>query len=353
MVDLALLRSWRAPADWHRIHTIDLHTGGEPIRVIVGGIPEVPGATILERRALVMKAFDHYRKALLREPRGHRDMYGCILTPPAKPESAFGVIFMHNEGYSTMCGHGIIAVSRLAVDAGIVPSTPPETHLVIDTPAGTVESWVHSERGVVRNVRFRNIPSFVDALDETVDVPGIGPVRYDLAFGGAYYAFVDASRLGLTCAPREAQELIEKGMAIKRAVMKTRAIGHPFQSELGFLYGTIFVAPPQSPTAHSRNVCVFADGQIDRSPTGTGVSGRLAIHFQRGEIGLNTPIVIESIIGSTFTCTVVGRERYGTFDAVIPEVEGSARIIGRHEFLIDPNDPFGHGFELSGHSESA
>ena len=278
-------------------------------------------------------------------------MYGCILTPPTTKGAAFGVIFMHNEGYSTMCGHGIIAVSRLAVDTGLVPCTPPETHLVVDTPAGTVESWVLSEGGDVRGVRFRNVPSFVDALDETVDVPGIGPVRYDLAFGGAYYAYVDAPRLGLSCGPSEAQELIEMGMDIKRAVMRTRTIDHPFQKELGFLYGTIFVAPSQVPGVHSRNVCVFADGQIDRSPTGTGVSGRLAIHFRRGEIGMGSPIVIESIIGSTFVCTVVERQRYGRFDAVVPEVRGTAHITGRHEFAIDPADPYGEGFELSRYAE--
>lgn len=347
MVDLASLRDWRAPIDWRSIHTIDMHTGGEPIRVVVGGLPDVPGETILERRVAVKTTLDHYRKVLMREPRGHRDMYGCILTPPTTKGAAFGVIFMHNEGYSTMCGHGILAVSRLAVETGLVPCTPPETHLVIDTPAGTVDSWVGSEEGIVRSVRFRNVSSFVDALDETVEISGIGQVRYDLAYGGAYYAYVDAPPLGLACVPSEAQELIEMGMAIKRAVMRTRTIEHPFQKDLGFLYGTIFVAPAQVPGVHSRNVCVFADGQIDRSPTGTGVSGRLAIHFRRGEIGVNSPIVIESIIGSTFTCAVVERRRYGRFDAVIPEVRGTAHITGRHEFTIDPADPFNVGFELS------
>jgi trans-L-3-hydroxyproline dehydratase len=198
----------------------------------------------------------------------------------------------------------------------------------------------------VSSVYFHNVPSFVVALDQQVDVPGLGPIRYDLAFGGAFYAYVRAEDVGLTCAPEGFRSLIEKGMAIKRAVMASRAIRHPFEEDLSFLYGTIFTGPALDHNSHSRNVCIFAEGEVDRSPTGTGVSGRLAIYHARGELGLDEPVVIESIIGSTFKGRVVSSTRFGPYEAIIPEVEGTAHITGRHEFFIDPLDPLRKGFIL-------
>jgi trans-L-3-hydroxyproline dehydratase len=198
----------------------------------------------------------------------------------------------------------------------------------------------------VEEVSFRNVPSFVAQLDANVLLPGLGNVRYDLAFGGAFYAYVQAEDVGLECKPADYRALIEVGMAIKRAVMHGRRIKHPDDAELGFLYGTIFIGPPESREAHSRNVCVFADGEVDRSPTGTGVSGRLAIHHARGEIGLDQSIVIESILGTTFSGRVLEETRVGEYKAVIPEVTGSAYITGRHEFVIDPADPLAKGFML-------
>ena len=191
---------------------------------------------------------------------------------------------MHNEGYSTMCGHGIIAVTKVVLETGLVPVRGPETTVRIDSPAGLITACAVVSGGTVERVRFQNVPAFVLALDETVAVPGLGRVRYDLAFGGAFYAYVDAQDAGVRCTPEDFRPLIENGMAIKRAVMSTRDIQHPFEPDLGFLYGTIFIGPPQGADAHSRNVCVFAEGEVDRSPTGTGVSARLAIHHARGEI---------------------------------------------------------------------
>jgi len=216
----------------------------------------------------------------------------------------------------------------------------------IDTPAGLVTAYAKIRDGHVQSVKFHNVPSFVLALDEKVEVPGLGEVRYDLAYGGAFYAYVKADDVGLACAPKDFRQLIEIGMAIKRAVMSSRPIPHPFEADLSFLYGTIFVGPPTSPDAHSRNVCVFAEGEVDRSPTGTGVSGRLAIHYARGEIGLDESIVIESIIGSRFTGRVVKTVKFSRYAAVIPEVEGTAYITGRNEFLIDPDDDLREGFIL-------
>lgn len=337
---------WTPPAHWLRITTIDAHTEGEPFRVITSGFPDLPGETILVRRRYAKEHLDHLRTALMWEPRGHADMYGCIITPPVSPEADLGMLFIHNEGYSTMCGHGIIGITTVVLETGMLPMVEPETTIKIDTPAGLVTAHARVREGRVQSVYFHNVPSFVLALDETVEVPGLGRVRYDLAFGGAFYAYVQAQDVGLTCRPEDFRALIEKGMAIKRAVMAARPIPHPSEADLSFLYGTIFIGPPSSSEAHSRNVCIFAEGEVDRSPTGTGVSGRLAIHHARGEISLHESIVIESIIGSSFTGRVVSTTRFGPHDAIIPEVEGTAHITGRHEFWLDPADELRHGFLL-------
>jgi len=341
------MKNWTPPEHWLKITTIDAHTEGEPFRVITDGYPEFPGESILARRRYAMENLDHLRTALMWEPRGHADMYGCIVTPPVTPEADFGVLFMHNEGYSTGCGHGIIAITTVAVETGLLPMTSPETQVKIDTPSGLVTAHARVSEGRVQSVYFHNVPSFVLVLDEAVDVPGLGKVRYDIAYGGAFYAFVQAEEVGVRCSPEDFRALIEKGMAIKRSIMASRPIPHPFEEDLSFLYGTIFIGPPQEQGAHSRNVCIFAEGEVDRSPTGTGVSARLAIHHARGEINLNEPITIESIIDSRFSGRVVQTTTFGSHPAIIPEVEGTAYITGRHEFLIDPNDPLRNGFLLS------
>ncbi|MFC2029349.1 proline racemase family protein [Chloroflexota bacterium] len=340
------MRGWTPPKDWLRITTIDAHTAGEPFRVITGGYPDLPGDTILERRRYAREKLDYLRTALMWEPRGHADMYGCIVTPPVSPEADIGVLFMHNEGYSTMCGHGIIGIAKVALETGLLPMTSPETVVKIDTPAGLVTAHARVADGQVTSVFFHNVPSFVLALDETVDVPGLGQICYDIAFGGAFYAYVHAEAAGVTCSPEDFRSLIETGVAIKQAVMASRPIPHPFEEDLSFLYGTIFVGPPQDAGAHSRNVCIFAEGEVDRCPTGTGVSGRLAIHYARGEVKPQESIVVESIIGSRFTGRIVSTTQFGPHAAIIPEVEGVAHIVGRHEFLIDPADPLRSGFIL-------
>ncbi len=339
-------RNWNPPGDWLKITAIDAHTGGEPLRVIVEGFPALQGDTILARRREAKEKWDHLRTALMWEPRGHADMYGCIITGPVSEGADFGVLFTHNEGFSTMCGHGIIAVTKAALETGMLPLQAPETTVKIDTPAGLVTAHARIESETVRSVYFHNVPSFVLALDEIVEVAGLGKIKYDLAFGGAFYAFVQAEDAGLGCTAAHYRALIETGMAIKRAVMAARPIAHPFEEDLNFLYGTIFIGPPLSPGAHSRNVCIFAEGEVDRSPTGTGVSARMALHYARGEVKIGESLVIESIIGSRFSGRVVRETRFGPHAAVIPEVEGTAHLTGRHEFLIDPTDPLQQGFVL-------
>jgi trans-L-3-hydroxyproline dehydratase len=328
----------------NRIRTADAHTEGEPLRVILEGFPQVEGSSVLEYRRFVQSHFDHLRTALMWEPRGHADMYGCLILPPVTDGADFSVVFLHNEGYSTMCGHGIIAVTRVAIDHGIVEGSEPICEVRIDTPAGRVNAYARVSGGRVSSVYFDNVPSFVETLDAQIEVGGIGTVRYDLAFGGAYYAYVDAEKLGLDLVPDAASKLIQSGRAIKRAIEAREEIEHPTEPDLGFLYGTIFVGRAHDSANHSRNVCIFAEGELDRSPTGTGVSGRLAIHHARQELVVGDSIRIESIIGSHFSCTVLDETTFAGRPAIIPRVEGRAYITGEHQFLIDPEDPLRNGF---------
>lgn len=343
---LQKILDWRPVGQEQEILTVDVHTEGEPLRVIIGGFPDLRGSSMLERRRYARERLDFLRTALMWEPRGHADMYGCLIVPPVGAEADFGVLFLHNEGFSTMCGHGIIGVTKVAVESGLVAPGDEETVVKIDTPAGLVTARARHKNGRVDSVAFANVPSFVFALDEIVHVPGLGKVRYDLAFGGAFYAFVQVKDVGLACTPEHYRGLIETGMKIKRAVMQQREIDHPFAADLSFLYGTIFIGPPESEDADSRNVCIFAEGEVDRSPTGTGVSARMAIHHARGDIGVAEPMVIESIIGSRFTGKVLQTTTFGPHAAVIPEVEGRAFVTGRHTFYVMPDDPFKHGFIL-------
>lgn len=336
--------AWEPPDQWRRLVVIESHTGGEPFRIVVDGLGEIPGHTVLERRRYAMDHLDDLRKALMWEPRGHADMYGGWLGPPTTSEADLSVLFLHNDGFSTMCGHGIIALAKVVLDTGMLPITGPETHLSIETPAGVVSSTSKVVDGVVGSTTFRNVPSFVSELDAEVEVGGLGPVTYDLAFGGAFYAFVDAPAHRLP--EDEASTLIEAGRAIKRAIVDSREIVHPEHPDLGFLYGVIFTAPSRDRDNHSRHVCVFADGEVDRSPTGTGVSARLAILEERGEVGAGEWITVESIVGSRFRGRIAGTIDVHGGRAVVPEVEGSAHITGRAELWIDPKDRIGRGFFL-------
>jgi trans-L-3-hydroxyproline dehydratase len=345
-MNLDAASTWQPPAGWQRVTVIDSHTGGEPFRVVIGGVPEPKGDTVLERRRYAEANLDHLRRILMWEPRGHSDMYGGLVGSPTTEGSDLSVLFIHNEGFSTMCGHGIIALTKVALETGILPTTEPETSIGIDTPAGRITATATVSDGVVGEVRFRNVASFVVELDARVEVPEAGEIRYDLAFGGGFYAYVEAAAVGLTCTPADSAHLIEMGRNIKRAVNASREIRHPVEDDLGFLYGVIFVGPPESRQSHSRNVCVFAEGELDRSPTGTGVSGRLAIHHARGELALGEAIVVESIVGSTFSGMVAETIDYTGYPAVIPEITGQAHILGRSEYWIDPDDRLGEGFLL-------
>jgi trans-L-3-hydroxyproline dehydratase len=270
-------------------------------------------------------------------------MYGALMTEPETGDSDVGVFFMHNEGWSTMCGHGIIALSTVLLETGMIS---PHNSIRLDTPAGRVTARAKVAGRRVTCVSFENVPSFVYALDAHVDVPGLGQIRYDIAFGGAFYAFVEARDVDVDMTTRDFRAMIDKGMAIKQAVERSCEVTHPVERDLSFLYGTIFVGPALTPGAHSRNVCIFANGEVDRSPTGTGVSGRVALEFARGRLKVGQPFIVESIIGSRFSGCVNRTTTFGGFSAVVPEVEGRAWLTGRHEFLIAPDDVLKDGFIL-------
>jgi proline racemase len=324
--------------------------------VITGGWPDVPGRTILQKRRYAAEHHDDLRKALMWEPRGHADMYGCLLTEPVTPDGDVGVLFMHNAGYSTMCGHGVIALVTVVLECGLLDPESLDRDgtgrpiVRIDTPAGrvTAAAGLSSAPGRLRveSVSFENVPSFVLEPDLQIEVEGLGTVTCDIAFGGAYYAYVEAADAGLTLEPGFYPDIIDAGRRVKTAVEQQFSIVHPSgDEELAFLYGAIFVGPGAA-GVHSRNVCVFADGEVDRSPTGTGVSGRAAIHAFRGELEIGETLTIESLIGTSFRVRITGRCAVGERPAVIPEVTGSAHLTGRQEFFLDPEDPVGTGFLL-------
>ena len=346
------LRTWPAPEESLRLHTIDCHTGGEPLRVIVDGFPALRGRTMLERRRDCQQRFDSLRQALMWEPRGHADMYGAVITPPERQDSAFGVLFLHNEGYSTMCGHAMPALAKLAIESGLVPAAGPRTRLNIDAPCGQIRLEADCERREgqpwrVGRVRFWNVPSFVLADGQSLPVDHLGRVPYALAYGGAFYAYVDAAALGLSLDTGSHARLIEAGRRIKQAIIRAgTSIQHPDSPDLGFLYGTIFTGPALGPEADYRNVCIFADGELDRSPTGSGVSGFAALLQARGHLPLGRRLTIESVLGTRFAVWAEQATRCGPHPAIVPGVEGEAQVTGRHEFLLNPLDPLVKGFLL-------
>ena len=350
------------------IEVLDYHTAGEPFRIVVSGYPELAGSTILERRRSALAQHDHLRKMLMWEPRGHADMYGGILVPPDHDEAQVGVLFMHNEGYSTMCGHGTIALATALVESGAIAPAGTATPIGIDAPCGLVRAVAHVHANElasanaagrtprVHEVTFENVPSFAAALDVAIDVPGYGSLTVDVGYGGAFYALIDASQLGIEMRAGNAAALAAAGRAITdagRAALRSGGalaaalgIAHPEEVDLSFLYGTIISGPPEDPAHHSRNLCLFAEGEVDRSPTGSGVSARIAVLHARGEVQTGQEIAIESILGreSVFCGRVVRTEEWAGRNAVIPEVRGSAHMTGSARFVLDANDPIGRGF---------
>ncbi len=340
-----------------RIKTIDAHTAGEPLRLIVEGFPSPPGATMRDKQAWVRRRRDRVRRALMREPRGHADMYGAVLTEPVSPDAHAGVLFMHNAGYSSMCGHGIIAVATIALERGVMHPSDPGDDLLFDTPAGTVRARAAvrtvdasdrrqgGRRLRVDRVSYSGIPSFVLKAGLSIDL-GTRVIKADVAFGGAFYAIVDAEAVGVAIRREQLPDLRALAMQIKRTVERAVTVEHPVEAGLSGVYGTVFTGVPDGEGADLRNVSVFADGQVDRSPCGTGTAAVMAVLDAMGLLSDERPFVHESIIGTQFSGTVDARTRVGEHAAVVPRIEGRAWVTGEHEFMIDDEDPLREGIAL-------
>jgi proline racemase len=325
------------------ISTIDAHAAGEPLRIITAGLPPLPGATVLERRRYMAEHHDDIRRMLLFEPRGHADMYGAVLTPPVTPGADFGVLFLTNEGYSTMCGHGVIALTTVLLETGMVARHEPGTEVVYDSPAGLIRASAAVEAGRVTSVAFRNVPAFRYA-DGFELVTSSGPVRAEVAYGGAFYTLIDAADVGLEILPENAAALTRLGMEIKRAVDREIEVVHPDEPELRGIYGTIISEPARTAIGDGRNITIYAEGAVDRSPCGTGTSAKLACLYADGRIPRCHPYVHESVIGTTFTGRVLEETSVGPYSAVETEISGRGFLTGFQQFVVDPEDVTAGGF---------
>ncbi|ESX81389.1 proline racemase family protein [Mesorhizobium sp. M0563] len=326
---------------------VDMHTGGEPLRIVTGGYPDIPKGTILERRAYVRDHLDHLRKILMFEPRGHYDMYGALLVEPDLPGADLAVLFMHNEGYSTMCGHAIVALGRYAVDERLVAPREPMTTVNIEAPCGLISAAVEVRDGKAGAVSFESVPAFLFARDQRIELPGYGAVGFDIAYGGAFYALADCRQFGLEFGRNRVRDFVDAATALTNKLKAELPLSHPDHADLAFLYGTILTdgqdAISDTPT---KNICVFAEAEVDRSPTGSGVTARLAAMHAKGQIEIGRTRLFESIAGSRFSGAVVRTAKAGPHDAVIARVGGRAYYSGRAEFIVEDDDELGRGFLL-------
>jgi proline racemase len=334
------------------VDTVDYHTGGEPFRIIVGGAPLLEGTTILERRRFALEHLDHVRRFLVHEPRGHADMYGCHVVPANDAGADLGVVFFHNEGYSTACGHGTIALVTWALESGVVAMMGSETAVTVDVPSGRLACVARCDVAArrVTSVRFTNVPSFVLATGVTLPTSR-GSVTVDVAYGGAFYGSADVRPLGLAVDAASLPVLIELQRELRPALDAALDIVHPDEPELRGIYGIIWwqdepAAPGDDAALTQRNVTVFADGEVDRSPCGSGTSARLALLHAEGRLQTGETLRHRGIVDSVFTGLIAGEPAVAGRPAVITEVEGSAHLAGRSHFVLDPADPLGTGFLL-------
>jgi proline racemase len=316
-----------------------------PTRVITSGIGVVPGTSMQERRLYFEEHLDHLRLMLMREPRGHSAMSGAFLQPATRADADWGVLFVEVSGLLPMCGHGTIGVATVLVETGMVAVTEPETVIRLDTPAGLVEATVTVTDGHAERVRLRNVPAFVVELDAEVEIPSLGNVRYDMAFGGNFYALVAAESVGLDPVPESSQRLIEAGLDTIDAINAAARPAHPLDPAISGCKHVVFHKPGHN-GAHARNATSIHPGWLDRSPCGTGTSARMAALHRRGELALGEEFVNESVIGSRFTGRLLDETTVGDLPAVIPEVSGRAWVTGMGQYLLDPTDPFPSGFDL-------
>jgi proline racemase len=326
------------------ISSIDTHTAGEPTRIVLSGLPPIPGDTMAEKKRYMTDKFDHFRTLLMQEPRGHADMFGAVVTPPTSGRGQYGIIFMDSGGYLDMCGHGIIGITTAFIEMGMVTPKEPETVVTFDTPAGLVEGRARIEGGRVVEVSLSNVSSFLYAKDVEIDLPDVGRITIDVSFGGNFFAMTPAKQLGVSVQPENLSTLIRLGNAVREAVNKKLDIQHPTERHITTVELTEIYDKPDPTKPYSRNVVVFGNSQVDRSPCGTGTSAAMATLHGRGRLAIGEEFVNESIIGTRFKGKLVRETRVGDFTAVDPVITGDAYITGIHQFVVDPHDPVKHGF---------
>ncbi|WP_405155407.1 proline racemase family protein [Paenibacillus sp. FSL K6-0108] len=326
------------------VSTIDTHTGGNPTRTVTSGAPELIGRTMTEKMVYMSEHYDHFRRALMLEPRGHEVMSGCILTPPCNKSADIGVVFIESGGYLPMCGHDTIGLCTALIEGGIYPGNKDVIHL--DTPAGMVKAKLTVEDGKVKQVSFTNIASFLYQSDVRVRVDGIGIISVDIAYGGNFYGLVDARPLHLPLVPGRGSEIVELAIKIREAINREIEVVHPEIPVIRGLTHIEFYSDPVSPSANCRNTVVVPPGGIDRSPCGTGTSAKVAVLHAKGELQKGEEFVHESIVGSLFQAKVLEETTVGGLAAVIPEISGSAWITGFHQFVYQEQDPLSQGFFL-------
>ena len=325
------------------LHCVESHTEGMPTRVVVGGVAAIPGDTMEARRQWFMANTDSLRTLLMHEPRGHAAMSGAILQPPTRADADWGVVYIEVTGCLPMCGHGTIGVATVLVETGMVAVTEPVTTIRLDTPAGLVIADVAVDDGRAMSVTIRNVPSFVTALDGWVNVPGLGQVRYDMAFGGNFYAIVELAEIGVPFGREHADALLDTGMAILRAINASGSPVHPTEPSIAGCHHVQLVAP-DSDGRHSRHAMVIAPGYFDRSPCGTGTSARAAQLHARGHLPLHTDFINESLLGTHFVGRLVETADVAGIPAVVATITGRAWLTGTSQHFLDERDPFPHGF---------
>jgi len=333
------------------ISTIDSHTAGEGTRLVMSGLPPIPGETMAEKMGFAEENLAWVPGLLLSEPRGHKDMFGAILVQPCSPAADIGALFMDNKNYEPMCGHAVIGIVTTLLETGMFPMIEPETLLILDTPSGTVRTQAEITDGHVRAVSFENVPSFVYRSDVTISVPEVGDLVVDVVFGGLFFVFVNAHHLGIELIPDNAARLADLGMRIMAAANEQVPVQHPELPHINKIIDLRFYLEPGSDGADSRNVVILGDHMVDRSPCGTGTCAGVALRYSKGQLDLGESFVTESIIGTRFTAQVTDETQVGSgsevFPAVIPKVTGSAYITGFHQFVLDGDDPFPEGFRLT------
>ncbi len=336
----------------HLFKTIDSHTMGEATRIIYEGFPDLPGKTMMEKKKYLEEHYDHYRKALMLEPRGHRDMFGALLTKPVHPEADIGIVFMDSGGYLNMCGHGSIGAASMAVETGLVKITEPYTEVVLDTPSGIIRTKVSVINGKAVEVSMQNVPSFLYKEELHIDISGYGRISCDIAFGGSFFALVDADKIGLELTMDNMNKITELGMELRNKINNEVIIQHPYL-DITTVDLVEFYAHADHPKADLKNCVIFGDAQADRSPCGTGTSAKLAALYAKGKLKLREIFVYESITGALFKGEVVQEVEINGKKAIIPQITGSAYITGMNEWILDEDDPLEYGFLLGRNIEAA